>query len=120
MVIEMKYENFYRRCTEYNFMLKDAEHFGVYSENRMKNAQDELGELLKMMSGDSGYAQYKPLLEEMYQVVSSRSDINRFLPDASRLQGKIRARKVVSEIPLYMLCLSALVLAGVLSALHSQ
>ena len=103
----MKYENFYRRCTEYNFMLKDAEHFGVYSENRMKNAQDELGELLKMMSGDSGYAQYKPLLEEMYQVVS-------------RLQGKIRARKVVSEIPLYMLCLSALVLAGVLPALHSQ
>ena len=43
VVIEMKYENFYRRCTEYNFMLKDAEHFGVYSENRMKNAQDELG-----------------------------------------------------------------------------
>ncbi len=36
VVIEMKYENFYRRCTEYNFMLKDAEHFGVYSENRMK------------------------------------------------------------------------------------
>ena len=111
-MIEMKYENFYRRCTEYNFMLKDAEHFGVYSENRMKNAQDELGELLKMMSGDSGYAQYK--------VVSSRSDISRFLPDASRLQGKIRARKLVSEIPLYMLCLSALVLAGVLPALHSQ
>ena len=114
MVIEMKYENFYRRCTEYNFMLKDAEHFGVYSENRMKNAQDELGELLKMMSGDSGYAQYKPLLEEMYQVVSSRSDISRFLPDASRLQGKIRARKLACDIPLYLLCVFAFVTAGML------
>lgn len=120
MVTGMKYENFYRRCTDYNFMLKDAVHFGVYSEYRMKNAQDELGELLEMMYGDSRYTQYKSLLEEMYQAVSSRSDISRFLPDAVRLQGKIRARKFVSEIPLYMLCLSALVLAGVLPALHSQ
>lgn len=120
MVSRMKYENFYRRCTDYNFMLKEAVHFGVYSECRMKNAQDELGELLKMMSCDSGYAQYKPLLEEMHQAVSRGNDISGFLPAAGRLQGKIRAKKFVSEIPLYMLCLSALVLTGVLPMLHRQ
>lgn len=99
-------------------MLKDAVHFGVYSEYRMNNAQDELGELLEMMSDDSRYAQYKPLLEEMHLAVSSRNDISGFLPAAGRLQGKITAGKFVSEIPLYMFCLSALVLAGVLPALY--
>ena len=82
MVSRMKYENFYHRCTDYNFMLKDAVHFGVYSECRMQNAQDELDELLKMMSCDSGYAQYKPLLEEMYQAAAEMISADSFLPPA--------------------------------------
>lgn len=110
----MEYEKFYRLCTDYNFMLKDAVHFGVYSENGLKNIQNELGELLKLMADDPVYAQYKPLLQEMHQAVSSRSDISRFFPRAQKVQGKVRARKFAGDIPLYVLCASAFVIAGAL------
>lgn len=107
----MGYENFYRLCIDYNFMLKDAVHFGVYSENSLENIRNEL---LELMAGDSVYVQYKPLLEEMHQAVSSRDDISRFFPRAQKVQGKARARKLARDIPLYMLCISAFVITGAL------
>lgn len=110
----MGYEKFYRLCTDYNFMLKDAVHFGVYSENDLKNIQNELGELLKLMADDPVYAQYKPLLQEIYQDINNRNDISRFFPSARKLQGKVKARKFAGDIPLYMLCASALAIAGAL------
>ncbi len=110
----MGYEKFYRLCIDYNFMLKDAVHFGVYSENGLENIQNELGELLELMAGDPAYVQYRPLLEEMHQAVSSNDNISRFFPRAQKVQGKIRARKLACDIPLYMLCVSAFVIAGAL------
>lgn len=110
----MGYEKFYRLCIDYNFMLKDAVHFGVYSENSLENIRNELGELLELMACDPAYVQYRALLEELHQAVSSRDDISRFFPRAQKVQGKIRARKLVCDIPLYMLCASAFVIAGAL------
>ena len=110
----MGYENFYRLCIDYNFMLKDAVHFGVYSENSLENIRNELGELLELMASDPVYVQYKPLLEELHQAVSSRDDISRFFPRAQKVQGKVRARKLACDIPLCMLCVSAFVIAGAL------
>lgn len=107
----MGYEKFYRLCIDYNFMLKDAVHFGVYSENGLENIRNELGELLELMAGDSAYVQYKPLLEELHRAVSSRDDISSFFPRAQKVQGKARAGKLACDIPLYMLCVSAFVIA---------
>lgn len=114
MVRCMEYEKLYRLCSDYNFMLKKAVHFGVYSENRLKDIQNELMELLKFMASDPAYAQYQPLLREMQQAVSSKSDISSFFPSVQKLQGKVRARKFVSDIPLYILCIAAIVIAGAL------
>lgn len=116
----MEYEKFYCLCIDYNFMLKDAVHFGVYSETSLKNIKNELGGLLELMADEPAYAQYKTLLQELYQAVSSESDISRFLPCAQRLQKKIRARKLACDILLYTLCVSAFVTAGMLSMMLSM
>lgn len=114
MVRWMEYEKFYRLCIDYNFMLKDAVHFGAYSETGLKNIWNELEELLEPMADDPVYAQYKTLLQELHQAVSSGSNISRFLPRIQRLHGKIRARKLACDIPLYLLCVFAFVTAGML------
>ncbi|MDE7266521.1 MAG: hypothetical protein K2N89_03540 [Lachnospiraceae bacterium] len=110
----MEYERFYRLCLDYDFMFNKAVHFGVYSENRLEGIQNELGELLKIMAADPVYAQYKPLLQEMHQTICSRSDIGRFLLSAQNVQKKIKVQKLAGDIPLYMLCVSVLVIAGML------
>lgn len=110
----MEYEKFYRLCIDYNFMLKDAVHFGVYSENGLENIRNELGELLELMAGDPVYVRYRPLLEELHQAVSSKDDISRFFARAQKMQGKVRARKLACDTSLYMLCVSVFVIAGAL------
>lgn len=114
MVRWMEYEKFYRLCLDYNFMLIKAVHFGVYSENRLKDIQAELLKIMELLAADPVYVQYKPLLQEMHHAVNSKSDINSFFPSARKLQAEVKARKFVSDVPLYLLCVSALVIAGTL------
>lgn len=99
---------------DYDFMRGRAVHFGVYSENGMKNIQNELAELLRLMAGDPVYEQYKPSLLDMYHAVRRRNDISSFFPVIRKVRDKTRKGKFVSDILVYVLSASALVMAGTL------